>query len=111
MRKILRLPFFWCLALGYDPRRTVDFFRALPGYLGDWLKLRRQYRESNKEFPCHLSFPCPHERRLESGSARGHYFHQDFLVARRVFAARPERHEDVGSRVDGFARPADPRVP
>ena len=37
-----------------------------------------------------------------SGTAKGHYFHQDLLVAQRIFEANPEAHADVGSRVDGF---------
>jgi len=37
-----------------------------------------------------------------SGTASGHYFHQDLLVARLIHAAAPRRHVDVGSRVDGF---------
>jgi hypothetical protein len=37
-----------------------------------------------------------------SGSASGHYFHQDLLVAARIHHAAPLRHRDVGSRVDGF---------
>lgn len=37
-----------------------------------------------------------------SGSARGHYFHQDLLVASHIYAAKPKRHIDVGSRIDGF---------
>ncbi len=31
-----------------------------------------------------------------------HYFHQDLLLANRIFKARPRNHVDVGSRVDGF---------
>jgi len=38
----------------------------------------------------------------QAGSAGGHYFHQDLWAARRVIAARPSRHVDVGSRMDGF---------
>ncbi|MBK7517925.1 MAG: DUF268 domain-containing protein [Betaproteobacteria bacterium] len=38
----------------------------------------------------------------EGGTASGHYFHQDLHVAQRVFALKPDRHIDVGSRVDGF---------
>ena len=38
----------------------------------------------------------------QAGSAAGHYFHQDLWAARRVYAARPRFHLDVGSRVDGF---------
>lgn len=38
----------------------------------------------------------------ESGSAHGHYFHQDLLVARRIFEENPVEHLDIGSRIDGF---------
>lgn len=37
-----------------------------------------------------------------AGSASGHYFHQDLLVASRIFGSAPRRHVDVGSRIDGF---------
>lgn len=37
-----------------------------------------------------------------AGAASGHYFHQDLLVASRIYRAAPRRHIDVGSRVDGF---------
>ena len=30
------------------------------------------------------------------------YFHQDFVVARKIFERNPRLHIDVGSRVDGF---------
>ena len=42
------------------------------------------------------------ERFEEGGSARGHYFHQDLLVAQRIFQLKPIIHLDIGSRVDGF---------
>lgn len=37
-----------------------------------------------------------------AGNAKGHYFHQDLLVANLIFKGNPVRHVDVGSRVDGF---------
>jgi hypothetical protein len=37
-----------------------------------------------------------------AGTANGQYFHQDLLVASRIFLDKPERHVDVGSRIDGF---------
>ncbi len=37
-----------------------------------------------------------------AGSAKGAYFHQDLLVANKIFHAKPKRHIDVGSRIDGF---------
>ena len=37
-----------------------------------------------------------------AGTATGHYFHQDLLVAQLIHEASPERHIDIGSRIDGF---------
>jgi SAM-dependent methyltransferase len=37
-----------------------------------------------------------------AGMASGHYFHQDLLVAGLIHAAQPDRHVDIGSRIDGF---------
>ena len=37
-----------------------------------------------------------------AGSARGHYFHQDLLVASLIAKKNPNRHIDIGSRIDGF---------
>jgi hypothetical protein len=47
-------------------------------------------------------YPCLSEYGEAGGTANGHYFHQDLLVARKIFARRPERHVDIGSRIDGF---------
>ena len=33
---------------------------------------------------------------------KGHYFHQDLLVAGLIYEENPIRHVDVGSRIDGF---------
>src|SRR5438132_13442562 len=46
--------------------------------------------------------PALSDRYMTSGSARGHYFHQDLWAARRIYLRPPRRHIDVGSRIDGF---------
>lgn len=46
--------------------------------------------------------PYLHERGESAGTATGHYFWQDMLVAKRVLHESPARHVDVGSRVDGL---------
>lgn len=46
--------------------------------------------------------PCLHDRYEEGGTTKSEYFWQDLMVARWIHAARPEKHVDVGSRVDGF---------
>lgn len=42
------------------------------------------------------------ERGEDAGVGAGHYFHQDLLVAREIFARAPHRHIDVGSSILGF---------
>lgn len=37
-----------------------------------------------------------------AGNAKGHYFHQDLLVAKLIYDNKPKRHVDIASRVDGF---------
>ena len=37
-----------------------------------------------------------------AGDGKGHYFHQDLLVASFVAQRNPIRHIDIGSRIDGF---------
>jgi SAM-dependent methyltransferase len=32
----------------------------------------------------------------------GHYFHQDLLIARKIYELNPQKHVDIGSRTDGF---------
>jgi hypothetical protein len=46
-------------------------------------------------------YPAYRDRFGEAGTL-GQYFHQDLWAARKIFAARPARHVDVGSRIDGF---------
>ncbi len=48
------------------------------------------------EFPIYKDFEA------QAGDAAGHYFHQDLLVASFIFANKPNRHIDIGSRIDGF---------
>jgi hypothetical protein len=47
-------------------------------------------------------FPIFSDYKEQAGSATGHYFHQDLLVAGYIAKKMPVRHIDVGSRIDGF---------
>jgi SAM-dependent methyltransferase len=68
----------------------------------DYLRIKRQAKAAGMYFPFGKLYPCLDERNADSGSASGHYFHQDLLVARRIFKNNPQRHVDIGSRIDGF---------
>jgi len=83
---------------GFDPLRMFRFFSGIPGFIkGYW-----QFRKMNQEWRIGTPFPCLADRFESSGVTRGHYFHQDLYVARLVYEANPNRHVDIGSRIDGF---------
>ena len=76
----------------------------IPFYYADLIKLNASKASSKNRdlFPFGKPFPCLKDRFTQSGEAKGHYFHQDLLVARRIFANNPKLHVDIGSRIDGF---------
>ncbi len=90
------------LLLKLGPGKALHSLRGMWPYCQDFQALKVQELSSAKVFPFGKLYPCLEERFLESGSASGHYFHQDLLTARRVFANNPVTHVDVGSRIDGF---------
>lgn len=92
---------------------------GLPRYVAHWFRFRRTYvGELN-------FFPCLHDWFEEGGSTKSEYFWQDLYVARKIHANNPEKHVDIGSRIDGFAahvasfrdlevfdiRPVTPNIP
>ncbi len=81
---------------GFDPRRTLRSLRGIPRYARGRRKFRGGY-DGKMTF-----MPCLSDWYEEGGNTRGEYFLQDLLVARWIFEAGPQRHVDVGSRIDGF---------
>lgn len=80
---------------GFDPRKLR--------HLGQF---RRFYRDRSafkamggaiaEDYPILTDFTA------NAGSGTGQYFHQDLLVAQLIHEAKPARHLDIGSRIDGF---------
>ncbi len=91
----------WLKIGGFDLVRSYRAVRFLPRFIRDM-----QAYESHglTKFPLQkkMLHPILEDYKAEAGLARGHYFHQDLWAARKIFAARPTRHVDVGSRIDGF---------
>lgn len=102
MRRFARSVWVWMLAFGINPAAWRYAFRGLFVVLREYGELKRQNRDAGSPFRIRLSMPCLSDRYDQSGSARGHYFYQDLMVARKIFERQPFRHVDVGSRVDGF---------
>jgi hypothetical protein len=71
------------------------------------LKYYPKFRKQKKEFLAQggnisKSFLNLNDYKENAGENKGHYFHQDLLVASYIFKNNPLRHIDVGSRIDGF---------
>ncbi len=64
--------------------------------------IKNQAKYSKIDFSFGKLYPRLEEAKRESGVASGHYFHQDLLVASLIFKNNPEKHVDIGSRIDGF---------
>lgn len=95
IRKVIRPLGMMLVNIGIDPRRLMSL-RYYPKY-------RSQYRLFKK-----LGGVISHRYVIltdygdQAGSASGHYFHQDLLVASFIHNKNPARHIDIGSRIDGF---------
>lgn len=89
---------YWILTtqFGIDLRVSIRSLRGLPRYVSDFFRFRTNYTGRLE------LLPCLHDWYEEGGTAKSEYFWQDLLVARMIFAAKPDRHVDIGSRVDGF---------
>lgn len=71
-------------------------------FLKELFRLKAQMKTAEDSIPFGKLYPCLKDRGEQSGTSSGHYFHQDLLVATRIFEAQPEKHVDIGSRIDGF---------
>jgi hypothetical protein len=84
---------------GFRPLALIRALLQCPSYLSERRIIKKLAHESGwqwgKELPILLE-------KGESAGNLGAYFLQDQLVARWLYEDRPERHIDVGSRIDGF---------
>lgn len=96
--KPLLIKLHWLLSaqFGIDLLRLWRSLRGLPLYLADMQLFHKHYTGTIRWKP------CLHDRFEEGGTTKSEYFWQDLIVARWIFEAMPEKHVDVGSRVDGF---------
>jgi SAM-dependent methyltransferase len=87
--------------LGIDFRFFRKSLRHVKSFIADARTIRKQI-SAEDDIQISNYYPCIFDKDEKGGVASGHYFHQDVLVARKIFEAKPNRHVDVGSRMDGF---------
>ena len=76
--------------------RSVYNLRNYPKYIFQKIKWKKSGGKITK------SLVVLNDYDLNSGINKGHYFHQDLIVAQLIFKNNPQKHIDIGSRVDGF---------
>ena len=88
--------------LGIDFRKFLMSMKGLPAYIKSYFAFRKSGSNNKNDFEHRIFFPCLADRYESSGTAKGHYFHTDLLIAKKIFTANPQKHVDIGSRIDGF---------
>jgi SAM-dependent methyltransferase len=91
----------WISIFGFDLRKFVAI-RGLLSVIKEYRLLKKQNNNALNKWIINFVAPNLSDRYEASGVALGHYFHQDLLVARRIFQRNPIKHVDVGSRVETF---------
>lgn len=97
--RLLRFAWHWASPF-VDPVRLWQGLTRFPGYLAQLLRYRGM--EGAERVLLRDTHPCLHDRTSRTPYDR-HYFHQNVWAFRRIAAERPERHVDVGSKVDFVA--------
>ena len=77
-------------------RRYLRKLRYLPKYLSDRAAFKKAGGVITSTYAIYDDF------KKQAGTASGHYFHQDLLVATFIKQSNPARHIDVGSSIEGF---------
>jgi len=83
-------------------RAAVRTPRQLPRFVREWRAYQRLNTLPSMKVRFNSLWPVLHEYQSSAGLAADYYFHQDLWAARKIYEARPRRHVDVGSRIDGF---------
>lgn len=94
--KIIKLHNFISTQIGVDLQKLFRSIRTFGRYARDWRQFRRNFSGTM------TINPCLQDRFEEGGVTKNEYFWQDLTVARWIYEAKPLKHVDVGSRVDGF---------
>lgn len=100
LRKNFQSFYYWISAFGLEPIKMIYSIKGVILVVKEYFILKKQNKQFN--YKLRFSVPCLGDRWEDCGTTSGHYFHQDLLVARKIYNANPQKHVDIGSRTDGF---------
>lgn len=89
-------PFVFILLAIVFRRRQLRPYRHIPKYVSQY----RLFQELGGSIT--YNYPVLRDYDAQAGTASGHYFHQDLLVASFIHNSNPARHIDIGSSIAGF---------
>ncbi|MDR2408554.1 MAG: DUF268 domain-containing protein [Bacteroidales bacterium] len=101
MKFTLKSAYYILCAFGIDCLKAKSSIKGVIPFLKDFRQLKKQLKNSN-DFSWGPVYPMLSDRYSSNGSMKGAYFHQDLLVAQRIYEEKPVRHIDIGSRTDGL---------
>ena len=77
-------------------------FTTKKGWYNMDYKLFKKKMGTNSEFPIYKNYPCLNDKGDSAGYIKNPYFSQDLYVAQKIYVNKPQKHVDIGSRLDGF---------
>lgn len=86
--------------IGISTPQLLTFIKYFPKYLRDLREYQAISTKSSIPITRHIPILTDVDR--DAGTATGHYFFQDLWAAKKIRDANPEKHFDIGSRLDGF---------
>jgi hypothetical protein len=96
IKKFFRSSFIFLLSFGFNIKIFILAVCNYPRYITELYKFKRMGGIVNNN---HKSLT---DYKEQAGISKGHYFHQDLLVAKYIYKNKPDKHIDIGSRIDGF---------
>ena len=97
MYKLLKITHSFLCQIGVNLLKFKNII-YIPFFFENFFKYKRISKDQKID---HIS-PVLGEHKEKSSAVIKHYFNQDLLVASYIYNNNPEKHVDVGSRIDGF---------
>lgn len=101
MKTLAKKVNFLANLFGINLRILIQQLTGIPKEYLRYKQFKKMNTKANS-WQIEFSYPVCFDRREAAGAATGQYFLQDLHEARKVFKQKPDRHIDVGSRIDGF---------
>lgn len=98
---MLKQAYYILNELGFNPLKLKNL-KYIPRLVKEWKQYNRENKREAFKATFKGSMPLIADYAENAGSIRTHYFHQDLWAARKLYKLKPQKHIDIGSRVDGF---------